>query len=150
MNTISKTILILASGVLLLLSTAIHSQADAQRRALVKSDTTVSSQERGVRTQGAPQRGMFQPRENRLVLQLDDLTEDQRERIDALNQQHREKMMEHRQKMRSSDMTREELRAEWRAHYEHHQQELKKVLTKAQWEQLQKLRAERRGQRSDG
>ncbi len=149
MNTFLKTTLILFPGVLLLMGTALFSQADAQNRFRASGDTTVTAQERSVRTQGTAQRGIFQPRDNRLVLQLDNLTEDQIDRIDAMNLQHREKVMELREKMRSNVITREVYLAERRANYENHQQELKKVLTKAQWEQLQELRAERRRPGSD-
>jgi len=149
MKTFPKTTLIFISGFLLLLTTAIISQADAQNRYRASGDTTVSEQERDVRPQRGVQRGINQPRENRLVLQLDDLTEEQTGRIDALNLQHREKVMELRDKMRSNEITRDVFLAERRTNYEEHQQELKKVLTKAQWEQLQKLRAERRRPRSD-
>lgn len=148
MNTFSRLSIVVISGFIFLLSTVLNSQADAQNQSRTPGTAAESVQERDSRSQGVAQRGISQPRENRLVLQLDDLTEDQLERIDELNARHRDKVMELRTEMRNNEITREAFRNERRAHYEKHQNELKKVLTKAQWEQLRNLRAERR--RQDG
>ncbi len=129
---------------MLLMSAGLISHADAQNRPRTSGAVTESVQKPDSQSQETTQRGIFQPRENRLFLQLDDLTEHQLDRIDELNQQHRDKVMELRTKLRNNEITREAFQNERRTHYEKHQQELKMVLTKAQWDQLQKLRAERR------
>ncbi len=146
MNTFSRSSILVISGFILLLSTVLVSQADAQNRYRGSGTNAESVQERDADPQGYARRGISQPRENRLVLQLEDLTESQLEQIDELNLQHREKVMEFRAKMRNNEITREAFQNERRAHYEKHQQELKKVLTNEQWEQLRKLRDERRRQ----
>ncbi|TVQ69818.1 MAG: hypothetical protein EA363_09005 [Balneolaceae bacterium] len=144
MNTFSRSNIIVISGFMLLMSAGLFSQADAQNRSRSSGAVAESVQKPDSQSQETTQRGIFQPRENRLVLQLDDLTEEQLERIDELNAKHRDKVMELRAKMRNNEITREAFRNERRAHYEKHQNELEKVLTKEQWEQLQELRAERR------
>jgi len=134
-----------------LLSSALFDLTKAQSQPRVPELKTVSefeakdTQVRGQRQfNQSGQRGVFQPRENRLVLQLDDLSEGQLERIDKLTREHREKVLELRNKLRNRQIAREVFLEERRTNYENHQQELKKVLTSDQWEQLQKLRAERR------
>ncbi len=92
----------------------------------------------------ASQRGMFQPRESRLVFQLDDLTEQQLEKINELNDKHRMQVLELRAQFRDDEINREEFQSKRRALYNQHQEALETVLTKAQWEELRKMRAERR------
>ncbi len=145
-----KSFTLLFLGIFLL-SSALFNLTEAQSQPRVPELEAVSefeanaTQVRGERQTGqTTQRGIFQPRENRLVLQLDDLTEEQLERIDELNREHREKVLELRAKLRNREIAREAFLEERRTHYENHQQELKQVLTKAQWEQLKELRAERR------
>jgi len=144
MNILSGSTIILIPIFLFLFSIIQPVQADDQNQqhrfgqeAVTPADSVLESQRPG-------QRGMFQPGENRLVFQLDDLSEEQREEIAALGREHREKILELRSKMRSGEISRESIQKERRDLYASHQQELRKVLTKAQWEQLIKLRAERR------
>jgi Spy/CpxP family protein refolding chaperone len=148
MNIYLKSSTIIFSG-LIFLSVALSGPAEAQNEARVPEAVSASEDNAkqflndGQSGQTA-QRGIFQPRGNRLVLQVDDLTEDQIDRIDQLNQKHREEVLVLREKVRNGEIAREVFLEERRTNYENHQQELKKVLTKAQWDQLQKLRAERR------
>ena len=151
MKTFPKTTLIFISGFLLLLTTAIISQADAQNRYRASGDTTVSEQERDVRpqrgVQRGAQRGINQPRENRLVHQLDGITEEQMVRIDELSEKHREAMSALLERRNNNELARGEFLAERRTHMVRHEEELKEVLTQSQWEQLLELRADRRRQR---
>lgn len=102
------------------------------------------AQERFEDSPRASQRGMFQAREARLVLQLDDLTEEQLEKINELSDRHREQILELRAQFRDDEISSDEFQSQRRALYNQHQEALKTVLTKAQWEELRKMRAERR------
>ncbi len=140
----SKLIQSLFATILFLFSVIVFGQAEAKNGKHVTEIQMEWVQEQDGSSQRAPQRGIFQPRESRLVLQLDDLTEAQLEKVDALHDKHRGQVLELRAKLRDGDISREDFLVLRRANYDQHQEELKSVLTKAQWEQLRKLRAERR------
>ncbi len=144
MNTLSKTTAILFSGILFFLATVLPIQLHAQDRQAVSDDATETIKQDDPRSQQVPRRGIFQPRESRLVYQVDGLTEDQKVRIDELNEIHRNQVADLLERWRADEMTREAFLAQRRANFDRHQEQLKEVLTKAQWEQLRELRAERR------
>lgn len=98
--------------------------------------------------QTAP-RGIFQPRESRLVYQLDGLTEDQLDRVDKLQESHRDKVAELIEQRRNNEITRQVFQAQRQANFDRHQEDLKQILTKDQWDQLRQLRAERRNRPVD-
>lgn len=114
-------------------------QEPSPRAALAGSDTGQQTQSRGI----------FQPRESRLVYQLEGLTEDQLSRIDELHESHREKVAELLEQRRDNEITRQQFLAQRRLNFDRHQDALKQILTKAQWEQLRQLRAERRNRPVD-
>ncbi len=134
----------LFTTILFLMSAVVFGQAEAKNVKHVSNTQMELFQVRDGSSQSGQQRGIFQPRESRLVLQLDDLTEAQLEQVNELNDKHRGQVLELRTKLRDGEMSREEFLTKRRAHFDQHQEELKSVLTNAQWEQLKKLRAERR------
>jgi len=144
MNTLSGSTIIVITSFLFLFSNIQPVQADDRNQQHRFWQEVVTPADSLQESQRPGQRGMFQPRDNRLVFQLDDLSEEQREQITALGREHREKILELRSKMRSGEISRESIRKERRDLYESHQQELREVLTKEQWEHLKELRAERR------
>ncbi|MBP3191782.1 hypothetical protein [Natronogracilivirga saccharolytica] len=93
------------------------------------------------------QRGMRPSADNRLIMQLDDITDEQREHINELHESHRAEMQQLISKMRKEDIDREEYTSRRRELYRGHQQDLRKILSEKQWEQLQTLRSERRPER---
>ena len=134
----------LFTTILILMLVLVLGQAEAKNSKQVSDIRIELAQEWNGTSQRAPQRGIFQPRESRLVLQLDDLTEAQLEKVNELNDKHREQVLELRAQLRDGEISREDFLAQRRARFDQHQEELKSVLSKAQWEQLRKLRAERR------
>ncbi len=144
MNTLSGSTIFFIPLILVLLTINQPAQANDWNQPQRFGQKAVSLEDGTQESQRPGQRGMFQRRDNRLAFQLDDLSEDQREQIEVLGREHRENMLELRGKMRNGEISRESFQTERRANYENHQQELKKVLTEAQWQQLKKLRAERR------
>lgn len=141
-----KSSLAFLAGLSLVLMSSLINQTKSKSYSLAfdnDSQTVVESESRSPQT---AQRGLWQPRESRLYLQLSNLTEEQTTRIDGLHKTHREQVEALLEKLQSDEIDRTEFLLHRRTIFNLHQEELRQVLTPAQWLELQNLRAERRNQ----
>ena len=95
---------------------------------------------------GAGQRGMRPTPDNRIIMQLDGITGDQRKQISELYNAYRAHMDHMTSLLRNEQIDRDEFTSRRREHYQSHQDDLRNILSEEQWQQLQSLRSERRSE----
>ena len=139
-----KTSINLFFSLMILMSTALFITAQAKDQNDASYATTEALSQNETDSQQPAQRGIYQNRASRLALQLDGLTEDQISRIDELNKEHRDLVTELLSQRQNNQITNADFMSRRRINNDRHQEQLKNVLTSAQWEQLLKIRADRR------
>lgn len=140
-----KKQIVLFTGIMLAVAAVLPVDTEAQGRHGGPSSPSRQVQNESEYRVIDPQRPGFRfTADERPILQLENLTQDQRSKITEMHQKHQAEISHLTSLMRNNRIDTEAFISRRRDLFERHQEQLQEILTNAQWDELQSMRTERR------